>query len=157
MNQKILNQPILISSDQEESENSSFLRSFIPVGLAVFGSIAFLIIRIYAGGTNFISDGALMMLALACYLTAAVFYLTNLYAPSSVAERLGMWGAGLGNGVKLRIKAILSTSYSIISGVRNFDERQLLTISCGRITFPIQHLVLLHFRESFISLVYHCA
>lgn len=60
MNQKILNQPILISSDQEESENSSFLRSFIPVGLAVFGSIAFLIIRIYAGGTNFISDGALM-------------------------------------------------------------------------------------------------
>ena len=87
---------MLISSEQEAGAISSSVRSFIPFGLAVFGSIAFLIIRIYAGGTNFISDGALMMLALACYLTAAVFYLTNLYAPSAIAERLGMWGATLG-------------------------------------------------------------
>ncbi|MEP6900442.1 MAG: cytochrome c biogenesis protein CcsA [Actinomycetota bacterium] len=95
MSQQILNQPILISSDHEE-EISPSVKSFIPFGLAVFGSIAFLILRIYAGGEHFISDGALMMLALACYLTAAVFYLTNVYAPSGVAERLGMWGAGLG-------------------------------------------------------------
>ncbi len=80
----------------EESENSSFFRSYIPFGLAVFGSIAFLIVRIYAGGANFISDGALMMLGLACYLLAAVFYLTNLYAPFKMAEKLGMWGATLG-------------------------------------------------------------
>ncbi|HVE59113.1 MAG TPA: cytochrome c biogenesis protein CcsA [Pyrinomonadaceae bacterium] len=96
MNQEILKQPILISSDAEETENSSSIKSYIPAGLAVFGSIAFLIFRIYAGGANFISDGALMMLALACYLTAAIFYLTNLYAPFKMAEKLGMWGATLG-------------------------------------------------------------
>lgn len=96
MNQEILKQPILISSDTEESETSSSFKSYIPAGLAVFGSIAFLIVRIYAGGANFISDGALMMLALAAYLLAAVFYLTNLCAPFKMAEKLGMWGAGVG-------------------------------------------------------------
>jgi cytochrome c-type biogenesis protein CcsB len=96
MNQEILKQPILISSETEEAEQASSLRSYIPAGLALFGSIAFVIVRMYAGGTNFISDGALMMLGLASYLLAAVFYLTNLYAPSNIAERLGMWGATLG-------------------------------------------------------------
>ncbi len=97
MNQEILKQPILISSDtEEEEENVSSFKSYIPAGLAVFGSIAFLIVRIYADGANFISDGALMMLGLACYLLAAVFYLTNLYAPFKMAEKLGMWGATLG-------------------------------------------------------------
>lgn len=96
MNQEILKQPILISSDKEEAENVSSFNTYIPAGLAIFGSIAFLIVRIYAGGANFISDGALMMLGLACYLLAAVFYLTNLYAPFKIAEKLGMWGATLG-------------------------------------------------------------
>jgi len=96
MNQEILKQPILVSAEKEEGENITSLRSYIPAALAVLGSILFVIIRIYTGGANFISDGALMMLGLACYLTAACFYLTNLYAPSSIAERLGMWGATLG-------------------------------------------------------------
>ena len=42
------------------------------------------------------SDGAAMMLALASYLIAAVFYLTNLYAPFRFAERLGLQAATLG-------------------------------------------------------------
>lgn len=37
-----------------------------------------------------------MMLALASYLIAAVFHLTNLYAPFRLAEKLGMWAATLG-------------------------------------------------------------
>ena len=40
--------------------------------------------------------GALMMLALACYLIAAVFYLTNFYAPFRLAEQLGLWAATAG-------------------------------------------------------------
>jgi len=71
-------------------------RSFIPFALAIFASVALLLLRINVGGERFISDGALMMLALASYCTAAVFYLTNLYAPSNIAEKLGMWGATLG-------------------------------------------------------------
>ena len=43
------------------------------------------------GGERFIGDGPLIMLSLFCYLGAAVFYLTNLYAPSSTASRLGLW------------------------------------------------------------------
>ena len=42
------------------------------------------------------SDGSLMMIALACYLLAALFQLTNLYAPSAMAEKIGLWGATLG-------------------------------------------------------------
>ncbi len=93
MNQEILNQPIIISS---ESENASAWHSYIPFAMAIFGAIALLLLRINVGGERFISDGALMMIALAAYLIAAVFYLTNLYAPSNYAERLGMWGATLG-------------------------------------------------------------
>jgi ABC-type transport system involved in cytochrome c biogenesis permease subunit len=95
MNQEILNQPIIIS-DEKENEGVSNWRSFIPFMIAIFGSIALLLLRISVGGERFIADGALMMIALACYLTAAVFYLTNLYAPSNYAEKLGMWGATLG-------------------------------------------------------------
>jgi cytochrome c-type biogenesis protein CcsB len=47
-------------------------------------------------GSGFISDTALMMLALACYILAALFQLTNLYAPSEMAQKIGLWGATLG-------------------------------------------------------------
>jgi cytochrome c-type biogenesis protein CcsB len=95
MNQEVLNQPVLVR-DELEKESGSAWRSFVPFAVAIAGSIALLIIRINLGGASFISDGALMMLALAAYLIAAVFYLTNLYAPSDYAEKLGMWGACLG-------------------------------------------------------------
>lgn len=95
MNQEILNQPVLIS-DEAESESASNWRSYIPFAAAIFGSIVLLLLRVKMGGASFISDGALMMIALAAYLIAAVFYLTNLYAPSNYAEKLGMWGATLG-------------------------------------------------------------
>jgi cytochrome c-type biogenesis protein CcsB len=52
-------------------------------------------IRIQVGAA-FISDGALMMLALACYIMAALFQLTNLYAPSGMAEKIGFWTTALG-------------------------------------------------------------
>ena len=48
--------------------------------------------RINFGGEKFISDGACMMLALASYLIAAVFYLTNMYAPFRFAEEA--WALG---------------------------------------------------------------
>ena len=51
--------------------------------------------RLEIGG-GFISDGALMMLALASYLLAALFGLTNLYAPSDMARRWSFAFAVLG-------------------------------------------------------------
>jgi ABC-type transport system involved in cytochrome c biogenesis permease subunit len=71
-------------------------RSYLPAILAIGGSLLMVLLRIQVGGNHFMSDGALMMLALACYLTAAVFHLTNLYAPSNWAMRLGIWLATAG-------------------------------------------------------------
>jgi cytochrome c-type biogenesis protein CcsB len=71
------------------------LRSFLPALLVIAGAFAMLGLRLQIGA-SFVSDGAFMMLALACYILAALFTLTNLYAPSSMAERIGFWGAGLG-------------------------------------------------------------
>ena len=96
MNQEILNQSVLVSSESEEKASAAAWRSYVPFALVMLGAFAMLLLRVNMGVERFISDGALMMLALACYLTAAVFYLTNLYAPSGWAERLGMWGAALG-------------------------------------------------------------
>jgi ABC-type transport system involved in cytochrome c biogenesis permease subunit len=70
--------------------------AYLPTALALGGAAGLTVLRFYAGGAGFISDGALMMLALACYLLAAVFHLTDLYAPAPLFQRLGLWGATAG-------------------------------------------------------------
>jgi cytochrome c-type biogenesis protein CcsB len=95
---EVLKQPAVIgSADKKETgaTRSSFI-SYLPAMLAILGSVLLVLLRIKTGGEHFISDGALMMLALASYLTAAVFHLTNLYAPMDWAQKLGLWCTGLG-------------------------------------------------------------
>jgi len=70
-------------------------RSYVPALVAITGAFVMLGLRIAVGPT-FISDGALMMLALACYILAALFQLTNLYAPSEMARKIGLWMAVAG-------------------------------------------------------------
>ncbi len=72
------------------------LRSYLPAILSVAGALLMVGLRVQLGEGRFISDGALMMLALACYLTAAVFQLMNLYAPSEMAQKIGLWTATAG-------------------------------------------------------------
>jgi len=67
----------------------------LPAILAIAGAFVFLGLRLQIG-EGFISDGALMMIALAAYILAALFHLTNLYAPSEMARKLGLWSAVLG-------------------------------------------------------------
>lgn len=76
-------------------ENRVTWQSYIPTILVIVGSLVMVALRIQMGGA-FISDGALMMIALACYILAALFQLTNLYAPSGMAEKIGFFGAALG-------------------------------------------------------------
>jgi ABC-type transport system involved in cytochrome c biogenesis permease subunit len=95
MSQQVLDHPIILA-DEEASRGGGSWRAYLPAAIAIFGSFALAYARISVGGERFISDGALMMLALASYLFAAVFYLTNLYAPFRFAERFGMWTATLG-------------------------------------------------------------
>jgi len=78
-----------------DAEIGSPWRAYSPAIVAIVGSFVMLGLRIQLGA-GFMSDGALMMIALACYLLAALFQLTNLYAPSSMAQKIGLWTAVLG-------------------------------------------------------------
>ena len=94
MNQDVLNQPAVLAPDKIDL--SGRLSNYVPSIIAIAGPILLVGARIGLGPERFISDGALMMLALACYLIAAVFYLTNFYAPFRLAEQLGLWAATAG-------------------------------------------------------------
>ena len=91
-----LNTDILTDLSALKSKNNSKLwSSYIPVILVFVGSFLMLGIRLEIGA-SFVSDGALMMLALASYILAALFQLTSLYAPSEMSTRIGYWGAAIG-------------------------------------------------------------
>ncbi len=92
---RVLKQPA-VGMLPEVDLKASTLASYLPTALALAGAVGLSVLRFYAGGGEFISDGALMMLALACYLLAAVFHLTDLYAPSALFQKLGLWGATAG-------------------------------------------------------------
>lgn len=87
-------QVIAANEIRETRERRSFT-AYVPAVLAIGGAFLMLALRLEMG-TRFISDSALMMLALACYLFAALFQLTNLYAPSGMAQKIGLWTAILG-------------------------------------------------------------
>lgn len=76
------------------NEFNSPLKEYLPAILAVVGSFAVLFWRLQT--TSFMSDEALMMVALACYILAALFQLTNLYAPSPMARKISIFTATLG-------------------------------------------------------------
>src|SRR6185369_2007512 len=78
-----------------DSKISASWSSYLPAIFVVAGALAMLLLRLQIG-PSFISDGALMMLALASYILAALFQLTNLYAPSEMSTKIGYWGAAIG-------------------------------------------------------------
>ncbi|HEX8195595.1 MAG TPA: cytochrome c biogenesis protein CcsA [Pyrinomonadaceae bacterium] len=78
-----------------ESKPLPAWRAYLPAILAIAGSFAMLGLKLQIG-EQFIADSALMMLALASYLMAAIFQLTNLYAPSRMAASAGLWLGALG-------------------------------------------------------------
>src|SRR5918911_4069788 len=85
---EVLRQPLLVTPVSAERR---VLRSYLPAILAIDGTVLLVLLRLQLGGQHFISDSGLMLLALACYLTGAVFHLTNLYAPSEMAQKTGLW------------------------------------------------------------------
>jgi ABC-type transport system involved in cytochrome c biogenesis permease subunit len=92
---EVLKQPALAGAP-EINLKAGRLSSYLPAALSLVGAGLLTLWRFNAGPENFSSDGALMMMALAAYLIAAVFYLTNLYAPSSFFEKIGIVSATLG-------------------------------------------------------------
>jgi cytochrome c-type biogenesis protein CcsB len=90
-----LQSEVIISDERKNDSKPSSWTSHLPSILAIAGAFLMLFGRIEMGG-SFITDGALMMIALACYILAALFQLTNLYAPSNMAQKIGLWTATLG-------------------------------------------------------------
>ena len=87
---------VLTANEIRETKKFGLLNfQYLPAIFAILGGFVMLGLRLQIGA-NFISDGALMMLALACYIFAALFQLTNLYAPSQMAQRIGLWTGTLG-------------------------------------------------------------
>lgn len=86
---------VLTANDIRGVKIASSWTNFLPAILALVGGFVMMFAR-HQVGEKFISDGALMMLALACYILAALFQLTNLYAPSEMARKIGLWMATLG-------------------------------------------------------------
>ncbi len=78
-----------------EIETANSWRSYLPAIAAIVGALLMLGLRLQIG-PSFMSDGALMMIALACYLLAALFHLTNIYAPSEMSRKIGLWTATAG-------------------------------------------------------------
>lgn len=84
-----------ITPEKKAQNVNAAWKLYLPAILAVVGGIAMLLLKLNFGKA-FITDGALMMLALGCYVIAATFLLTNIYAPNRIAERIGFYGATLG-------------------------------------------------------------
>ncbi len=85
----------VFTAPASESYDASSWKSYLPAIIAIVGSFAMVGLRVQIG-EGFISDTALMMLALAFYILGGLFELTNLYAPSGMAKKIGLWGATLG-------------------------------------------------------------
>jgi len=67
--------------------------SWIPVAAPIALAITIIILRVQLGQTKFLYDGTLIVLALVCYLFAALIGLIEMYADKSVLGRWGLWMA----------------------------------------------------------------
>jgi ABC-type transport system involved in cytochrome c biogenesis permease subunit len=93
---EVLKQPAVVGAPEINLKGAG-LSSYLPAAIALLGAGALMLLRINSGPVGLVkSDGGLMLCALAAYLIAAVFYLTNLYAPSSAFEKIGLGSATLG-------------------------------------------------------------
>lgn len=118
---------VLTANDIVESKDRPEWLSYLPAGLAIAGALIMLALRLQIG-SGFISDGALMMLALAAYIFAALFQLTNLYAPSEMARNLGLWAATLG--------VFFNLSSWLVRWVAAYDHEILKMRAVGNMESP---------------------
>lgn len=72
------------------------LLELLPVIAPIVLALAFILIRLKFGQHGFLYEGGLTMLALICYISAAVLLVTNLFVKESILNKLGMWTVGLG-------------------------------------------------------------
>jgi len=120
-------QEVLPAFPLTEKRASHAIWSYLPASLTIAGAFVMLLLRMQIG-PGFISDGALMMLALACYIFAALFQLTNLYAPSEMARKIGFWSAALG--------VFFNLSSWLVRWVAAYDREMSLMRESGNLASP---------------------
>lgn len=79
----------------KESRQSSIV-NYLPALLPLIGAFLVVTARIKFGASAVPSDGALVVLAVLCYLISAASLLTNFWAPIGFLQRLGLWTLSLG-------------------------------------------------------------
>lgn len=70
--------------------------NYLPAILPVIGAAIVVTLRKKLGPDALPNDGALITLAVLCYITAAAALSTNFWAPIAFLQRLGIWVASLG-------------------------------------------------------------
>lgn len=70
--------------------------NYLHVILPLVGVALMVIARKTGGPNKFFEDGGLIVLAVLCYIFAAAFHLTDLYAPIRGLQKAGLWVASLG-------------------------------------------------------------
>ena len=70
--------------------------TYLPALLPIVGVVLMTTARIKFGASAVPDDGALMVVGLFCYIIAAAMHLTNLYAPSGLLQKLGLWMTSFG-------------------------------------------------------------
>lgn len=87
---------VLTADNIDSSTATKNTANYLPAIFVFAGALLMFVLRLETGGARFIKDESLMMLALASYILAALFQLTNLYAPSEMSRKIGFWSAALG-------------------------------------------------------------
>lgn len=72
------------------------LASYLPALLPIIGAALMVTARIKLGASAVPNDGALIVLALLCYIIAAASLMTNFWAPIGFLQRLGVWVGSAG-------------------------------------------------------------
>lgn len=74
------------------------LLEWAPVAIPILAALLIVYARLQFGETKFLYDGSLIVLALICYLFAAIIGLMELYADQQMLGRWGLWMAASGLG-----------------------------------------------------------
>jgi ABC-type transport system involved in cytochrome c biogenesis permease subunit len=72
------------------------LTGMMPVFAPMLLAIALILSRLYIGPKGLLYEGALTVLTLICYISAAVILVTNLFVRENVLRKLGLWTTALG-------------------------------------------------------------
>src|SRR5689334_22257918 len=72
------------------------LAGMLPVIAPMLLALSLLMARLYIGPKGLLYEGALTVLTLICYISAAVILVTNLFVRENILRTLGLWSTALG-------------------------------------------------------------